>query len=96
MLQLGMDTQETTLQDVIDLVDEIIAMRPNGDFRSKIGDIVNPDRHADGTRTITLRVSGKLYNRLQIARFNNRSPRPHDTVGSYVKWFLETQFLRKR
>ncbi len=80
-----MDTHQTTQQDIIDLVEEIIAMRPN-----------NPDRHADGTRTITLRVSGELYNRLQIARFNNRSPRPHDTVGSYVKWFLETQFLRKR
>ncbi len=57
---------------------------------------MTPDRHKDGSRTITLRISGELYNRLDKARHNNRTPRPHDTVGAYVKWFLDTQFLRER
>ncbi len=54
------------------------------------------DRHNDGSRTITLRVSQELYDRLDVAKHNNRTPRPHDTVGAYIKWLLETQFLRIR
>ncbi len=54
------------------------------------------DRGHDGTRTITLRVTNELYERLHTAKANARTPRPHDTVGAYVKWFLETQFTRKR
>lgn len=55
----------------------------------------NPDRHRKG-RTITLRVSDELYDRLQIGMVNNRAPRPHAAISSYVIWLLETQFLRKR
>ncbi len=51
--------------------------------------------HAD-SRTVTLRISQELYEHLDLARTNNRSPRPHDTVGGYIKWLLETQFVRKR
>lgn len=54
------------------------------------------DRHKDGSRTITLRISAELYDRLDLAKDNNRSPQPHDTVGGYIKWLLDTQFLRKR
>lgn len=58
--------------------------------------MTSPDRHKDGSRTITLRISQELFERLDQARGNARSPRPHDTVGGYVKWLIETQFLRQR
>ena len=54
------------------------------------------DRHKDGSRTVTLRLSAELYARLETARSNARTPRPHDTVGAYIKWMLETQFSRQR
>ncbi len=55
-----------------------------------------PDRgHAD-TRTVTIRITNELWDHLNTARHNNRTPRPHDTVGAYIKWLLETQFSRKR
>lgn len=57
---------------------------------------INPDRHKDGSHTVTLRLSNAVYERLTIAMYNNRSPRPHDTVGGYIKWLIETQFLRQR
>ncbi len=54
----------------------------------------NPDRHIDGSRTISVRVSNLVYNRLHLLIAN--SPRPHGTVGGYVKWLIETQALRRR
>lgn len=60
------------------------------------GTYLNPDRHKDGSRTVTLRLSEDLYDHLDIARQNNRTPRPHDTVGAYIKWLIETSFERKR
>ncbi len=54
------------------------------------------DRHKDGSRVVTIRMSAEMYERLDLARYNNRTPRPHDSVGAYVKWLVETQLLRKR
>ncbi len=54
------------------------------------------DRHKDGSRTVTLRISAELYEHLDTAKQNNRTPRPHDTVGAYIKWLIETSFERKR
>ncbi len=56
----------------------------------------NPDRHKDGSIVVHLRLSDDTFHRLAVALGNARSPQPHDTVGGYIKWLIETQFLRKR
>ncbi len=53
-------------------------------------------RASDDTTVVSFRIPVAIWERLEHARTNNRTPRPHDTVGAYVKWFLSTQFLRKR
>ncbi len=60
------------------------------------GEKQNPDRHKDDSKVVTLRLSKELYDRLAAAMGNARSPRPHDTVGGYIKWLIETQYVRKR
>ncbi len=54
----------------------------------------NPDRHKDGSRVIAIRVSAVIYDRLVQLIAN--SPLPHDTVGGYCRWLVETQALRSR
>ncbi len=52
------------------------------------------DRHKDGSRVIAMRVSAEVYDRLLLLIAN--SPLPHDTVGGYCRWLVETQALRRR
>ncbi len=67
-------------------------------YRNRSGELIsinrNPDRHKDGSRIISVRVDAETYERLQVLIGNNR--RPHDTVGGFVRWLIETQALRKR
>jgi len=55
----------------------------------------DPDRHTSG-RVVTIRMTDEMYDRLEVAMHNNKTPRPHDTVGAYIKWLIETQLMRQR
>lgn len=56
----------------------------------------NPDRHRDGSRTVTLRLDRETYARLEVAMASPHAARPHQSVSSYIKWLIETQVLRPR
>lgn len=53
------------------------------------------DRHnRDVSRVVSIRISTHRY--LQLLDLIANSPLPHDTVGGYLAWVLETQVFRKR
>ena len=54
----------------------------------------NPDRHTPATHVISVRIPTVVYHELLELIAN--SPRPHDTVGGYIRWLITTQALRKR
>lgn len=58
------------------------------------GPTKNPDRHVDGSRVVSIRLRNDRYN--ELAEIIANSPLPHDTVGGYIAWLLETQVFRKR
>jgi len=54
-----------------------------------------PDRHNKAvSRVVAIRISTEKYMYLQELIAN--SPLPHDTVGGYIAWLLDTQVFRKR
>lgn len=54
-----------------------------------------PDRHDKAvSRVISVRVRTETFGKLEELIAN--SPLPHDTVGGYLCWLIETQALRKR
>ncbi len=54
------------------------------------------DRHKDGSVVVTIRISAAMHKRLLAAMEGNRTPRPMDSIGAYIKWLIETQLLRVR
>ncbi len=53
------------------------------------------DRHnKDLTRVVAIRIPTERYN--TIVNLIANSPLPHNTVGGYIAWILETQVFRKR
>lgn len=52
------------------------------------------DRHSSDTVVISIRIdTGDYYQLLELIA---RSPLPHDSVGGYLLWLIQTEALRRR
>jgi len=52
------------------------------------------DRHSDDTKVVAIRLPTEDY--YQLLELIQNSPLPHDTVGGYLLWLVNTQGLRRR